>query len=172
MLRASLRNGALFGVRIAPLLALIALSGCYGPPRAALPRTMGTDWAEFVFIRPNVANAALMPVAVGFDQHTRLVLNVGEYAIVRLPAGQYVFFVQTMSTPLHGLPSKPGTLDVVAGSTERLCVLVQADPDNLWRSAVPLLPIFIGHRFELMQVSCPPTDELARLKQVRPHDDN
>ncbi len=169
MLRASLRNGALFGTRIAPLLTLVALSACYGPPRATLPPTTETDRAEIVFIRPDIANSALLPAAVGFDQYTRLVLNVGEYAVMHLPAGQYAFFVQTMSTPLHGLPSRPGTLEVVAKSNERLCVLVQADPDNLWRAAVPWLPIIVGHRFDLVQVSCPPTDELARLKRVQGH---
>ncbi len=166
MLKVSLRNGALFGARTAYLLSLVTFSACYGPPRATLPRTTETDRAEIVFIRPDTANSALLPAAVGFDQYTRLVLNVGEYVVVHLPAGQYAFFVQTMSTPLHGLPSKPGTLKVIAKSGERLCVLVQTDPDNLWRSAVPWLPVIVGHRFDLVQVSCPPPDELARLKQV------
>ena len=142
------------------------LAGCYGPPLVPSPSSTAANRSEVVFIRPEAANAALLPIAVGFDKGTLVVLRNAEYGLVALPASSYKFFVQVQTTPLHGLPPEPTYLELRIAPAERTCIMALADPQNAWRAAVPGLTMLVGPKFSLEAAPCPSQSDLARYRQV------
>ena len=143
-----------------------ALSGCYGPPLVPSPPSTAANRSEVVFVRPEAANAAALPIAIGLDKGTLVVLRNAEYAVVELPASSYKFFVQVKTTPLHGLPPEPTYLELRIAPGQRTCVVALADPQNALRAAIPGLSMVMGPKFSLESAPCPAQSELDRYRPV------
>lgn len=147
-------------------MVVTTIAGCYGPPLVPSPPSTAANRTEVVFVRPEAANAAMLPIAIGFDKGTLVVLRNAEYALVALPASRYKFFVQVQTTPLHGLPPETTHLELQIAPAERTCIMALADPQNALRAAVPGLYIVMGPRFSLQTAPCPSPSDLARYRQV------
>ena len=148
------------------VVSVVVLSGCYGPPLVSLPNVTEASRVEVVFIRPSAFNAAGVPIAVGFDKGTIVVLRNAEYAVVVLPADKYNFFVQAKTTPLHGLPPEMTYLELQIAHGERTCIMAVADQQNAWRAAVPFLMMVMGPRFTLERIPCPAQSDFALYRRV------
>jgi hypothetical protein len=142
------------------VLGAAALAGCAGQPITALERPSASAKAEVVVFRESSFIAGGVSLTVGTGNAAFASLANDEYVSVELPTGERDVFVRARS-------AEPTRIRLRLQPASRVCLRTSASSNTIAKTLFPVALMTTGYEFQLDEVACPSTAELARYKPVQ-----
>lgn len=146
-------------VHLAGLSLVIGLCGCASAPVEKLARPAAASQGEVLIYRASQFYAGGVSLSVGVGGKTYAELGNQEYTTLLLRAGEHRIFVRARTAE-----SAEVALQLKAG--ERRCLRTASRSGDGVNVVVPILMMATGYRFDLHELPCPSTQEIAKYSRV------